>query len=1291
VAFGSGVTPRDEASLVLSSHRRSVRAALLLLGTAALVHPSKSAGQDLARPLSTEAIDESRIVTLPGSVHPLAQKRFDQGPVVDSFAADRMLLMLNRPAEREAALRQFLIDAHSRGSSRFHKWVTPEQFGERFGPADSDIQAATRWLSSHGFRVGKVTKSRSLIEFSGSARNVKETFHSEIHKYRVSNETHYANANNLAIPEALGPLIRGVSPINDFHLKSYARRVGPASYSRRTGKATPLLAGATGIGSYFTIAPAFFAVSPEDFATQYNLTPLYQSGGKGLGQTIGIIGGSNINLALTNAYRQLFHLSGNGPRVVIDGGDPGIGPLPDSDVEAYLDVELSGAVAPDAAVNLYISDGSQVQDPINLATIRAIEDNEASVLSLSLGACEAVLGPFGNQLWASLWEQAAAQGQTVLVSSGDTGSAGCGFADENTGTQGLAVSGVASTPWNVAVGGTDFFYPNYANGPSSADPFWNQANDSNNGSLIAPLAEQAWDVPFGLNILESSDSLDSLDAAGGGASSCVQSTIDPTGHTVCFAGYPKPAWQGAPGVPADGVRDLPDVSLFAANGPNLSTYAICAGDTDCAATSGNEPQVTLIGGTSASAPAMAGIMALVNQKFGRHGQADFNLYALARKNPAVFHDIVTGTNNVPCQQGTTDCSLDTNGDGRYSLQEYAAGPGYDLATGLGSVDANALVTNWDDTSFVATTTSLSLSSSSIVHGTPVTFTASVAAPSGSGTPTGDVAVTTNSGFPLQRDNAIPITSGTASSTVDFFPGGTYQVGAQYQGDGVFGPSTSAPVQISVAPEPSTIFFEASGPNGIVTNSGAQTTYGERWTFTAEPYGMNGDQIFGLATGSVTFTDGATSQQAPMNSQGVAAYSPSALALGTHSIAVSYAGDASYQASTAGPFTFTVAQGTPRILIPTVDSSIPVGGNLLVTVVIGTGFGTAPTGNITLSLGTTMLVVPLTPISLDTFPYSSASVTFTNLQGAGSFPLTVSYGGDSNWTSATTTYRDSITVTASTLSPTTTSISVFPTSISRFESSSFTATVRSASGSGPAPTGTVLFYVNGQALPSHLEQNGQASTDPVPATAMTNGINQVIAVYTGDSVYNPSTSTSAAVTVDLGTFSLTLGVPRIAIPAGQSATVPVLLNAIDGFSALLALSCAPSSGSIGCGVNPATTTAAGTTAATLTINAYTLTGGETVPLSTAPPPGIPLGAVTSVGLLLLVVLACAARPIPVKWRLAWSFCAFGVLLAGCGGGSSNPSSSPPPVKTPAAPGSYSVLVNASAKGTIRNVNLIVVVQ
>lgn len=824
-------------------------------------------------------------------------------------------------------------------------------------------------------------------------------------------------------------------------------------------------------------------------------------------------------------------------------------------------------------------------------------------------------------------------------------------------------------------------------------PFWNQTNDSSDGSLKASLPEQPWDLPFGLNIF---DSPASLVAGGGGASSCIQSAAGAMGGTVCVAGYPKPIWQTAPGVPNDGARDLPDVSLFAANGPNLSAYAICAIDADCIATA-SQPEVTLVGGTSASAPAMAGIMALINQKFGRQGQANFNFYGLARKSPAVFHDIVTGTNNVPCQRGSPNCSLDTNGDGLFSLQEYAAGTGYDLATGLGSVDGNALVTNWNNVSFAPSTTTLSLSSSSFAHGIPVTFTANVSA--GSGTPTGDVAIATTSALPLQRNEAIPLSNGTATERVDFFPGGSYNVTAQYGGDGVFGASTSAPVKISVTPEPTTIFFDAFGPPGVVTNTGAQTTYGQRWIFSAEPYGMNGDQIFGLATGSVTFTDGGVSQQVSLNSQGVAAYSPGTLSVGTNNIMLSYAGDASYEASTAGPFAFVVAKGSPNIIIPSVEPSVPVGGNLLVNVVVGTGFGAAPAGNISITLGASTLAVPLSSVYFDTYPYASATATFTNIQATGSLSLSVNYGGDSNWTSATVPYPSPIVVAPSTRLATTTTLSVSPASISRFENSNFTATVHSASETGPAPTGTVVFYEDGQALPGPLVQSGPGTSvaspsGPVPATEMTSGNNQVVAVYGGDSFYNPSSSAPATVTVDLGTFSLTLGVPRVTISSGQSASVPILLTAIDGFSAPLSLSCVPSSGSIGCAVNPSTATAGSGSVAMLTINAYVLTGGQVFAHRKPMFLKSPVSGILVIAGVFFLALLFVPRRIPARAWLAFGSCLFGaLLLVGCGGSSigSAPPPPPPPTKTAATPGTYSVLVTASANGVIRNINLTVVVQ
>ena len=643
--------------------RTSLSLQLLLLAAAS--SGSYALAQNPPGSRITQPIDDRVRVTLKGNVHPLAQSRYDQGAAPDDLPMERMLLVLQRGPGQEATLRQLLDDQQVKSSARFHQWLTPEQFGKQFGPADEDIQAVTGWLAGQGFQVNHVAAGRTVIEFSGTAGQLREAFHTQIHQYSIAGESHYANANEMSIPAALAPLVHGISPLNNFRAQPYIKAVGPALYSTATKRATPLW---TAPNQFPTSNPNEYLIAPEDFATQYDLAPLYQAGVNGAGQTIGIINESNIDLSLVAAYRQLFNLPSNPPQVVIDGDDPGT--LEGIEAEAYLDVELSGAVAPNATVNLYISNGSDLQDPVSLAALRAVEDNQASVLSVSFGEWEGFLGEAGNQLWDGLWEQAAAQGQTVLVAAGDDGSeAAWPYLSL------LSVSGFASTPWNVAVGGTDFYYPDYASGAPGAATLWNATNDSNLGSLKAPLPEQVWNDGLGLNVVANGLEYNEYYAGGGGASSCSTQTSS----TPCVSGYSKPSWQAGPGVPADGARDLPDVSLFASNGANLSAYPICAYEGDCAVGPGGEAEVFLAGGTSASAPAMAGIMALVNQKYGRQGQADFTLYPLARQKPAAFHDITLGSNEVPCGPGTPYCAMNTSGV--YATTLYPAGPNYDLDVG----------------------------------------------------------------------------------------------------------------------------------------------------------------------------------------------------------------------------------------------------------------------------------------------------------------------------------------------------------------------------------------------------------------------------------------------------------------------------------------------------------------------------------------------------------------------------------------------------------------------------------
>ena len=278
----------------LFSRKFPVSFLILALAYAASVQAQSPATPLISRPLITQAIDEAKLVTLHGNVHPLAQARYDLGTVPDSLAADRILLLLNRPPERQSALQQFMKDVHTRGSAHYHQWLTPKQFGERFGPADSDVQIAVGWLKSHGFKVARITQSKGLIEFSGTAGQLRQALHTQIHQYSIHGETHYANANEISIPAALAPLVRGVSPLNNFRAQPQLQLLGRASYSPATKKTIPQWTLPNGNTN-------FYAVAPEDFATQYDLAPLYQAGVNGTGQTIGIINESKIDIRLVTA------------------------------------------------------------------------------------------------------------------------------------------------------------------------------------------------------------------------------------------------------------------------------------------------------------------------------------------------------------------------------------------------------------------------------------------------------------------------------------------------------------------------------------------------------------------------------------------------------------------------------------------------------------------------------------------------------------------------------------------------------------------------------------------------------------------------------------------------------------------------------------------------------------------------------------------------------------------------------------------------------------------------------
>ncbi len=940
-----------------------------LLGLAPALHAqSRPASETVVASRIVQPVDDSARTTLHGYVHPLANAANDRGPAPDSMPLTRMHLVLQRSPGQEAALRQFIAEAHTPGSPSYHKWLTPAEFGQRFGPSDQDIATVQSWLASHGFAVNSVLPGKQAIEFSGNVAQMRDAFAVQVHQYEVNGNPHFATATEPRIPTALTPVVAGFVSLNNFRPKSYARLLGKALYDPKTGKATPTWTVPGGAG-YPTIGGVNFALSPADFATQYDLNPLYTAGVNGTGQTIAIVNESNINITLVNAFRSLFNLPANPPNIIIDGNDPGIDGINNPDgpnyasTEAYLDVEWSGAVAPDATVDLVIAADTALESGLILAAEHAVYGNVAPVVSMSFGQCEANLGSSNSFINQVLMEQAAAQGITVMVSTGDDGSAGCDNPDtQYYAVNGLGVSGFASTPWNVAVGGTDFYYgSSYASlALANLATYWNTTGSNTppaSGSLLKPIQEQPWNSSqFGLdasNYYNSYGTTTIAGGSGGASSAAVCSTGYSSTTGACngtLSGYPKPAWQTGTGVPADKVRDIPDVSLFAASGSNYSYYPICYEDGDCQTVGTGPVQIFGVGGTSAAAPAFAGIMALVNQKYGRQGQADFVLYPLKAQFPAAFHEITVGTNAVPCAFTTvsghspTNCisagnnaititdptyGSATEGElGTGSTADYNAGAGYNLATGLGSVDAAVLVNDWANVHFTTSSVTLTPSSTSFNHGTAITINGSV---TGTGTPAGSVALMTDSPLPLAASQIdFPLSNGSfTSANVNNLPGGTYDIWGQYSGDGTNAASTSSKTSITVNPEASVTAMNLLTGTGTTAISAGSTnvSYGTQILLNAAVYGSNyysqcvkssststSCQTYTAPTGPIVFNDGGNAiNTAILNAEGDAEFN-APFAIGAHSVTAAYNGDASYQASTAAAVTFTVVKDTPDVYI-----------------------------------------------------------------------------------------------------------------------------------------------------------------------------------------------------------------------------------------------------------------------------------------------------------------------------------------------------------------------------------------
>jgi subtilase family serine protease len=689
---------------------------------------------DGATPLITQPVDEHDLVTLGGNIRSEANAANDLGAVDTAMPLEHLELQLRRSAEQEQQLELFIEALHDPASQGFHHWLSADDFGRRFGVAPADIAVVQSWLEGHGFHVGPVYPGGMVIDFSGTAGQVAGAFHSAIHHLAVRGEVHIGNISDPQIPRALAPAVAGIVKLNDFH-------------PTRKHRPRPKFTGDCSSTRCYLMAPA-------DLATIYDFNPLFHAEPSitGKGQRIAVVEDTDLySDSDWSNFRRIFGLSGyhSGALVTIhppppEGGapcrDPGVNADGD-DVEAALDAEWSSAAAPDATIVVAACDNSATIDGVQQAIHHLIVSaSPPPIISVSYGICEAENGAAANAFFRSLYQQAVVEGISIFVATGDSGPEDCAPNFTSPAKFGIGVNAWASTPHNVAVGGTDFS-DTFAGtnalywGPSTGAPWgtaksyvpemaWNDTCASDQTVAFFGY-EKSYGAKGFCNSAIASPMYIGTGGGEGGPSGCATGTPSVTGVVsgTC-QGWAKPGYQmNVVGMPDDGVRDVPDVSMFAADGWEWEhQYLLCFSDpnNDGAPCVGNPATWGLGGGgTSYATPIVAGIQALVNQKMGgRQGNPNFVYYALARRDygPAgnsrcdsslgasgdagcVFHDVTIGNDSQDCK-GKYDCFRPSGTYGVLSQSDSSYEPayethvGYDFPSGIGTIDAANLVNAW---------------------------------------------------------------------------------------------------------------------------------------------------------------------------------------------------------------------------------------------------------------------------------------------------------------------------------------------------------------------------------------------------------------------------------------------------------------------------------------------------------------------------------------------------------------------------------------------------------------------
>ncbi len=1133
------------------------------------------AGSATARAVITQKIVPATRVALDGNVRRDLPAHTDLGPVDGSLQMNHVYLVLQRSPEQQGDLENFLERVQQPGAEEYHHWLTPEQFGRRFGMASADVEKITDWLESQGITVNSVDHAAKFVDIALSADQARKVFGTQLHYFDVNGKKRFANLTSPMIPAALKGVVVAMHGLNDFPL--HMNHTTPQQVSAQDGHwKTVATTGSkpVSLGAQFTTSDSNgteWAVAPQDFWTIYNVNPIYSGGTKGANATIAVAEESDIVYGTVNSsshvatggdvetFRKLFGVDTEGSLNMLvyhgygkntctaPGIDPdGIG----EDIEASLDAEWASALAP-AAKLIYMSCDQSPDDGIVTSLEALIDNNLADAISLSYGETELAFTSTDYAPWDALWMQAAAQGQSMIVSSGDSGS---DVADQNTNyvaVYGLNVSAFSASPYVTAAGGTDFqdvYDYTIANNYTfpTALSYWNNTNNSYLASAKSYVPETTWNDTCASSIVANFEGLANSLGNLTPAEFCAYGDLA-AGDVVGGSGglsthYSLPNYQkGITGLPSTTFRAQPDIAFFASNGfwnhylvycdSTYSNPNVSPGDVVC----DNSNDIGGAGGTSFVAPQLAGIAGLLVSYTGeRQGLLNPTIYALAKsqftgsnkaacyangqtsnigvttKLPAtscIFNDVTTSNNSAACDPNDPNCySINPAQDfGALSTSAttekdaYNATVGYDLVTGVGSANINNLFTNWKTAG--TTATALSSSASSITSSQSVTLTAKVTGTipnqeSGSANPTATGTVSFKDTTSNSTLGTCTLSGGSCTLSV---PGSSLKSGANaitasYGGSKTYPTSTSSTVTVTVGGT-----SNVNTTTTVTASPANPVTIGTTVTLTASVSASSG-----TPTGTVTFYANGTQLGTGTLSSGKATYkwTTTGKSAGTYTIDAVYAGTTGFNGSTSSNISVTLAVpsvSTTTTLTSSPANPITIGSTVTLTATVKAGSGT-PTGTVTFyangeALGTVTLS-------------SGKAVLAGSSTGepAGSYSAYAVYNGATGFNTSTS---PSITVTlaAPKATPTVT-LTSSATSVTPPASLTLTATV---SGSSGTPTGTVTFYANGESVASINLSGGKAvltaSSSGYPA-----GTYPIKAVFNGNSTYSSATSNTLSITV-----------------------------------------------------------------------------------------------------------------------------------------------------------------------------------